>query len=73
MRDKAREKLIAQIARKSDLQLLRSWRPIKGIRDDSRYALIDPIRWTLVLADPETGYGMTLDDLEEFLARLSDS
>jgi hypothetical protein len=67
VRDRARERQIRRLAADCDLQLIRSW--VRTKSHYGTYALIDPVRNTLVLADPESGFGMNLDDVAIFLQR----
>ena len=70
--NKAREKRLRRLASERDLQLIRSW--LSGTGSGERtYALIDPVRKTLVLADPKSGFGMTLDEIERFLEGMGSS
>ena len=65
LRDRSREKQLRHLASRFELQLVRSWAPWRV--DHGTYALIDSIRNTLVLADPASGFGMSLDDVQAYL------
>ena len=69
MRDDFREKRLRRAARDAGLQLVRSFR-WRLVGSEHSYALIDPVRGTLVLADEKSGYGMTLDAIERYLREI---
>lgn len=52
----------------AELQLVRSWARWRA--DHGTYALVDSVRSTLVLADPESGFGIDLDEVESYLEEL---
>jgi hypothetical protein len=65
------ERLLASVVDRYGLMLIRSRRGLRGSEPGPSYALVDRARCTLLLADPETGYGITLDEIERYLDELS--
>lgn len=73
MRDRIREKRLRRAARDHELKLLRSWTLNRNEPKYGTYALVDTVRHTLVLTDENGGYGMSLDDVENFLVEITGS
>lgn len=69
----SREKRLRRLARQCELELVKRRSLIARTSDKGTYALIDPVRRILVLGDPTTGYGRTLDEIEDFLERIRDA
>lgn len=67
MYDKAREQGLRRRARENGLQLVSPFRFSGKAAHSSTYALVDPVRGTLMFGDPVTGYGMSLDAVEDYL------
>jgi len=69
-RDRVREKRVERAASAVGLRLVRS--PARDPSDPSfeTFAVIDPARNTLLLADEDSGYGVTLDDAEKFVGEI---
>lgn len=71
VRDKLREKRLRARARESELQLVRALTFNRRAAHYGTYALIHSVRNILVVADPQSGFGMTLDDIETYLDGVS--
>jgi len=69
LRGTGRERELRRRARSVGFQLIRSRAWNRNAAAYGTYALMDPARGTLELADPATGYGLSLDEIEAFLNR----
>jgi hypothetical protein len=69
--ERAREKRLRKMANGYGLKLIRSPLGLRGSAAKPTYALVDLARNTLLLADPETRYGITLDEIEQYLEELA--
>jgi hypothetical protein len=70
LRDKIREKHLRRLAREKGFELVRTRTLNRRLPHYGTYALIDAARGTLLLADPATRYGITLDEIEQFLGEV---
>jgi hypothetical protein len=66
-----REKRLGRIARHHELRLLRCRSRNPRAAGFGTYALAENVRNTLFLADPQSGYGMTLDEVEHCLDEMN--
>ena len=70
-RERDRERELRRRARSVGFELIRSRAWNRNAADYCTYALMDPCRGTLEFADPDTGYGLSLDEIEAVLERFS--
>jgi hypothetical protein len=66
-----REKHLRRIARCYNLRIFRCRGRNSNESAFGTYAVADSVRNTLLLVDPESGYGITLDEIECFLEELT--
>jgi hypothetical protein len=67
---RARVKRLKRMATRRGLRLIKPWAISRKPPHFGTYALIVPVRNALELADPESGHGMSLDAIEEYLTRI---
>lgn len=73
LRDKIREKHLRRLAREKGFALVRARTLNRRLPHYGTYALIDAARGTLLLAEPDTRYGITLEEIEQFLGEVAEA
>lgn len=68
MTDKVRENRLRRMAERQGLRLVKSRRRDPQAVDYGTYGLIDPFLNAWILADPNFGYGHSLDEIAEYLS-----
>ena len=70
--EKVRENRLRRMAARQGLALRKSRRRDPRAVDYGTYWIIDPYRSVLVWGNTNTGYGLTLDDVEAWLTKADD-
>ena len=63
------EARLSRVAKRMGLELVRSGSLLSRSSTRRTYGLFDPIRGCWILADPDTGYGKSLVEIEQWLIR----
>lgn len=65
--EKVRENKLRRMAQRQGLQLVKSRRRDPRAIDFGTYALVDPNSTAMIAGDPNSGFGMTLEEVETAL------
>lgn len=65
--EKVRENRLRRMAERQNLQIMKSRRRDPRATDYGTYQIIDPYNNTIVAHALQSGYGMSLDDVERYL------